>query len=236
MRVLIQSGSLEAGKRISLMESEIHHLRVRRARAGEQVEVLDGAGLRGSGHLVQEGRDWLVDLTSVAHESAPADLVLAVAAGDRDRFVWLVEKSAELGVTSIVPLETAHTTGVSSRLKESHLSRLRQSVLEVLKQSGASWAPVLEQPVPLERFLQRGIEGTGWLADRSGAAPPAELDASSVTVVIGPEGGFTDGEREALVQAGYAPVSLGTHTLRFETAAVLAAGAAAQARLRRVSG
>jgi 16S rRNA (uracil1498-N3)-methyltransferase len=241
MRVLVSRGECPpgmwaAGQRVRLNEAEVHHLRVRRASGQEQVEVLDGAGLRGSGHLVQQGRDWLVDLHSVAHEPAPADLVLAVGAGDRERFSWLVEKAAELGVTGIVPLETAHTAGVSSRLKESHLSRLRQSLLEVLKQSGAAWAPVLKQPETLDRFLQRGIDGSGWLADRSGAAPPAELDASPVTVVIGPEGGFTEAEREALVQAGYVPVALGTHTLRFETAAVLAAGAAAQARLRRPGG
>jgi 16S rRNA (uracil1498-N3)-methyltransferase len=236
MRLLIQRGSWEAGTRVRLNEAEVHHLRVRRATDGEAVVVLDGAGLLASGHLVQDGREWVVELDSVKQEPAPPALVLAVGAGDRDRFGWLVEKSAELGVTVIVPLETARTAGVSSRLKESHLSRLRQSVLEVLKQSGSAWAPVLEHPVPLERFLQRAIEGTGWLADRSGAAPPAKLDTSPVTVVVGPEGGFTEAERNALVQAGYAPVALGTHTLRFETAAVLAAAAAAQARLRVVRG
>jgi 16S rRNA (uracil1498-N3)-methyltransferase len=241
MRVLVEHGGCppggwEAGKRVGLEESETHHLRVRRARVGEQVEVRDGCGLRGSGRLVQEGRDWLVDLNSVKHEPAPVDLVLAVGAGDRDRFVWLVEKSAELGVTSIVPLETAHTAGVATRLKGRHLPGVRQTALEVLKQSGAAWAPRVEELVPLRKFLDRAPAGAGWLADASGGPPPATLDSEPLSILVGPEGGFSESERMEIIEAGFRPVTLSSYTLRFETAAVLAAAAAAQARLRRADG
>ena len=65
---------------------------------------------------------------------------LAVGAGDRDRFGWLVEKAAELGVTTLVPIETARTTGVATRLRGKHLEKLRRQALEAIKQSGAPWA------------------------------------------------------------------------------------------------
>jgi 16S rRNA (uracil1498-N3)-methyltransferase len=236
MRVLIERGSGEVGKRVSLRESEVHHLRVRRAKVGEQVELLDGAGVRGSGHIVQDGQDWLVDVDELEQEPAPLGLVLAVGAGDRERFAWLVEKSAELGVTSIVPLETAHTAGVATRLKSGHLSRLRQAAVEALKQSGAAWAPLIEDPVHLEEFLRRQRAGAGWLADPSGDLPPATLDSDPLTVMVGPEGGFSESERSEIVGAGFTPVVLSAFTLRFETAALAAAAAAAQARLRRSSG
>jgi 16S rRNA (uracil1498-N3)-methyltransferase len=236
MRVLIQRGSGAAGQRVSLEESEVHHLRVRRARVGEQVEVLDGAGVRGSGHIVQDGRDWRVDVVALEQEPAPAELVLAVGAGDRDRFGWLVEKSAELGVTSIVPLETAHTAGVATGLKSSHLPRLRQAALEALKQSGAAWVPTLEDPVRVEEFLRRPRAGAGWLADPDGGPFPATLDSEPLTIVVGPEGGFSERERGEIVGAGFSPVVLSGFTLRFETAALAAAAAAAQARLRSIRG
>ena len=51
----------------------------------------------------------------------PAELTLAVAAGDRERFAWMVEKAVELGVTRIVPLETERTAGVATRLRDAHL-------------------------------------------------------------------------------------------------------------------
>jgi 16S rRNA (uracil1498-N3)-methyltransferase len=236
MRVLIERGSGEVGKRVSLRESEVHHLRVRRAKVGEQVEVLDGAGVRGSGHIVQDGRDWLVDVDKVEREPAPAELVLAVGAGDRERFAWLVEKSAELGVTSIVPLETAHTAGVATRLKSGHLSRLRPAALEALKQSGAAWAPLIEDPVQLKDFLRRPRAGAGWLADALGGPPPVTLDSGPLTIMVGPEGGFSESERAEIIGAGFSSIVLSAFTLRFETAALTAAAAAAQARLRRIRG
>jgi 16S rRNA (uracil1498-N3)-methyltransferase len=236
MRVVIQRGSGKAGKRVSLDESETHHLRVRRARVGEPVEILDGAGLNATGRLVQTDRKWLVEIGTADQEPPPPELVLAIGAGDRERFFWLVEKSVELGVTEIIPLETAHTAGVSSRIKQNHLARLRRSSLEALKQCGSRWVPAIDELVSLHTFLQRPRSGLGWLAEISGTAPPSELDSQPLTILVGPEGGFTEDERKAIVDVGYQSVTFGAHTLRFETAAIAAAAAAGQARLRGVHG
>jgi 16S rRNA (uracil1498-N3)-methyltransferase len=233
MRVLIKRGSGEAGRRVILEDGEMHHLRVRRAQDHERVEILDGAGLKASGYLIHEGRQWLVEIGPVERQEPPPELILAVAAGDRERFSWLVEKAVELGVTRILPLETAHTVGVATRLKLNHLPRLRQSVLDVLKQCGSAWAPTIEEPVSLDQFLQRPVKASGWLAEQSGATVPSELDSTPLTIVVGPEGGFTESERTGILEAGYSPVTLGSHILRFETAALAAAAVASQARLRR---
>jgi 16S rRNA (uracil1498-N3)-methyltransferase len=232
MRVLVQPGTDTSGPRVSLDDSEAHHLRVRRAKAGERVEILDGAGLRGIGRLVQDGKRWAVELQSTELESRPAELTLAVAAGDRDRFAWMIEKAAELGVTAVVPLETARSTGVATGIRDAHLHRLRRLALEATKQCGAAWAMQVEEPISLQEFLARPTDGLQWLADRSGVPAVTELDPSPLTVVIGPEGGLSDQERQALVSAGYQPVILGPHTLRFETAALAAAAAASMARMR----
>ncbi|HEV2084384.1 MAG TPA: RsmE family RNA methyltransferase, partial [Gemmatimonadales bacterium] len=145
MRVLVERGSgagalWAVGQRLSLDESEVHHLRVRRAQDREIVEILDGAGLRGTGRLVQVGKQWSVEVQSAHHESRPAELTLAVAAGDRERFSWMVEKAVELGVTRIVPLETARSAGVATGIREAHLRRLRRHALEATKQCGVAWA------------------------------------------------------------------------------------------------
>jgi 16S rRNA (uracil1498-N3)-methyltransferase len=215
-----------------LDSGEAHHLRVRRAREDEGVEVLDGSGLTGTGRLVRVGSDWMVEIQSAERQPAQVQLTLAVAAGDRERFTWMAEKAVELGVSAIVPLETVRTAGVATRLRDDHGAKLRRIVLEATKQCGAAWAPTVEPPVALEKFLARPILGIGWLADPAGALPPATLDDAPLTAVIGPEGGFTAEERAALVSAGYRPVALGANTLRFETAALAAAAAAGTARLR----
>jgi 16S rRNA (uracil1498-N3)-methyltransferase len=236
IRVLIQRSSGAAGQRGSLLEGEAHHLRVRRAEDGESVEVRDGEGLIGVGRLVQVGKSWDVDVTTATRAVRTAELTLAVGAGDRDRFAWVVEKATELGVTSVIPLESERTAGVASRVRTQHLERLRRHALEAVKQSGAAWATRVEQPVSIAELSGRPLVGQGWVADANGDTVPAVVGATRLTVVIGPEGGLTDDEVGRLRVAGYAAVSLGPHTLRFETAAIAAAAAAVAGRLRRTHG
>jgi 16S rRNA (uracil1498-N3)-methyltransferase len=232
MRILVSPGSAVVGTRATLAESEAHHLRVRRAREDDAVEVLDGSGLTGTGRLVRIDSGWMVEIQSATHQPAQPQLTLAVAAGDRERFTWMAEKAVELGVSAIVPLETVRTAGVATRFRNAHGAKLARIVLEATKQCGAVWAPTIERPLSLERFLARPLQGTGWLADQAGAPPPATLDDTPLTIVVGPEGGFTAEERDGLVSAGYRPVTMGAKTLRFETAALAAAAAAGTARLR----
>jgi 16S rRNA (uracil1498-N3)-methyltransferase len=235
MRVLIQQGGGAAGQRVSLGDDEVHHLRVRRVKDREQVDVLDGAGLTGTGIVLQQNGKWLVEILAAETRPRPPDTVLCVAAGDRERFSWMVEKSVELGVTRIVPLETSRSRNVASGLKAAHLDRLRRSALESIKQCGATWAPLIDDPVGLDDFLAIPLWGTGWLADPRGEPPPAHLGDDPVVVLIGPEGGFSEPELAAIEAAGYSRKALGPNTLRFETAALAAAATIGQARMRGTS-
>jgi 16S rRNA (uracil1498-N3)-methyltransferase len=232
MRVLVRPGSAIIGHRATLDESEVHHLKVRRARDDENVEVLDGAGLSGTGVLVRAGAKWLVEIRSAERRPSQPELTLAVAAGDRERFTWMAEKAVELSVTRLVPLETARTAGVASRIRQSHIQKLRRVVLDATKQCGAVWAPAVEEPVSIIEFLAGTLIGNGWLADPAGAAPAADLDDTPLTILVGPEGGFSAEEREAILGSVYRPIALGLNTLRFETAALAAAAIASSARLR----
>ncbi|HEY7479790.1 MAG TPA: RsmE family RNA methyltransferase [Gemmatimonadales bacterium] len=231
IRVLVRRGAT-AGERSSLLEGEAHHLRVRRIEDGESVEVRDGEGMVGVGRLVRVGKSWEVEVHSTKQAQRGLDLTLVVGAGDRDRFGWMVEKATELGVTSVVPLESERTAGVATRLRTQHLERLRRQALEVLKQSGAAWVTRVHEPVSLADLAAQSMSGKGWVAEASGAPVPALLGEHPLTVVVGPEGGLTARELDLLRGAGYRPVSLGPHTLRFETAAIAAAAAAVTARLR----
>jgi 16S rRNA (uracil1498-N3)-methyltransferase len=233
--LLVPSGVAGGGLQL-LGEEEGHHLRVRRATVGERVALRDGAGLVGVGRLAAAGREWAVEVESVERRPRPAELTLAVGAGDRERFEWLVEKAVELGATSVVPLETERTGSVATRLRDAGLDKLRRQALEAIKQCGAAWALDVEAPQPLDEFISRVEPGLHWLADSAGAATPATLDGTPVTVVIGPEGGLSEPERGMLLSAGYRPLALAPHTLRFETAALAAAAVVTTARLRGAHG
>jgi 16S rRNA (uracil1498-N3)-methyltransferase len=231
----------EAGRRARLDDGEQHHLRVRRAHDGERVALRDGAGLVGTGRIAIVGKAWEVEIESTERRARPAALTLAVGAGDRERFGWVVEKAGELGATRIVPLVTARAGDVASRVRDSHVERLRRQALEATKQCGAAWAVEVDEPAALAAFIERNESernepGLRWLADATGEAPPAALDGVAVTIVIGPEGGLEDQERATLLDAGFRPLALAAHTLRFETAALAAAAAVSAARLRGTHG
>jgi 16S rRNA (uracil1498-N3)-methyltransferase len=208
---------------VLLDEDEQHHLKVRRVSAGTGVEFTDGAGTRGTGQLVPSGRQLALAIASTEAVSQPVSLVLAVGAGDRDRFAWLVEKATELGVTEIVPLETERTHGVATGLRPEQLEKLRRRAREALKQCGGSWVPLLRSPQPLDEFLGRDDLGSRWILDAGGGSPPP-LDATlPASALVGPEGGLSEDERQAAAARGFVPVSAGPMILRFETAGIAAA-------------
>jgi 16S rRNA (uracil1498-N3)-methyltransferase len=238
--VLVRQGVVSpggaAGHRERLDDGEQHHLRVRRAHDGERVALRDGAGLVGIGRIAIVGKGWEVEIESAERRARPAALTLAVGAGDRERFGWVVEKAVELGATRIVPLVTARAGAVATRIRDNHVEKFRRQALEATKQCGAAWAVEVDEPAALAAVIERNEPGLRWLADAAGEAPPASLDGIAVTIVIGPEGGLEDQERAALLAAGFRPLALAAHTLRFETAALAAAAAVTAARLRGTHG
>lgn len=230
MIVLVPRGAAHTGATIPLDEGEAHHLRVRRAEAGEEVELRDGAGLSGTGVLEARGRGWAVLVTEASSLPPLAPLILAVAAGDRERFLWIAEKASELGVSRIVPLETERTRGVGTRVRSEHIEKLARRALEATKQSGAHWSPEIGELESFEAFATESRPGARWLADPSGRAP--DVGPGAITVLVGPEGGFAPAERAAALASGWTPVTLGQCVLRFETAAIAAAAYIAIERQR----
>jgi 16S rRNA (uracil1498-N3)-methyltransferase len=228
MIVLVETAAARPGM-VALAEGEEHHLRVRRAQDGAQVDLRDGAGLVGTGRLRRRNRGWAVEVHAIRRVGRTAPLVLAVGAGDRERFEWLMEKATELGVTCVVPIETERAVAVATRLRGTQLAKLRRRALEAVKQCGAAWAPAIADPESLGAFLARREAGARWLADADGGEPGGE-GSGALSVIVGPEGGLTGGERDAVRAAGYRPVKLADNILRFETAAIAAAALAAAAR------
>lgn len=234
INVLAPTGVLAAGALLSLDVTEVRHLHVRHAVSGERVRLLDGRGGVAVGVLSLARTEARVEVIEVAHVPAPVPLRLAVAAGDRERFAWLVEKAAEVGVTDLVPIETSRSANVAGRIRSEHTEKLSRRAAEAIKQCGAPWAPAIHRPVTLGQFLEQQVSGRRWMAEQGGAVPPGVLPAGEVvTVVVGPEGGWTDDEHNLIGESGFEPVSFGSHVMRFETAAL--AGAilvnAARARL-----
>lgn len=224
IRVLAEPGQLVAGARLVLDSDELHHLRVRRASAGDPVIGCDGAGTVAEGVLEGVGRELALRIESVRIETAPPPLVLALAAGDRDRFLRFAEQCTELGVTRLIPLETERAKSVGTRLRDIHVEKARIRSREACKQSGNPWATVIDNLTALEDLVPMAADFAWLLADPAGADLPSRGSGKPPAWLIGPEGGFTGTERELMTnRLGAVPVSLGRWILRFDTAAVVAA-------------
>ncbi len=206
---------------IVLDAAEQHHLRVRRAGVGDRLVCYDGVGATAPGVVAPAGS---VHVEAVVHHPAPTALLLAVGAGDKDRFVALAERCTELGVTRLIPLATERARAVQTRVQPATVERARQRAREACKQSGAAWATVVDELTPLES-LRDAPAGLRWfLADAAGEAMPALRGTEPVAWLVGPEGGLSEAEVEwCREQLGVQGVRVAEHTLRFDTAAVAVA-------------
>lgn len=211
----------------SLDDDAFHHIRrVLRLRGGAAVTVTDGAGSWRSCLLA----DGLLEPTgAVVVEPAPlAPITVAVSPPKGDRLEWMVAKCTELGVDRIVLIDAERTVvKLQPDRAERQLDRLRRIAAESAMQSRRVWLPVITGPEPVAR----------WLADEATAvAEPGgrRLTAADTTVMIGPEGGWTDQE---LARVGdERRVSLAANVLRVETAAIAAVALLAAATSGPVDG
>jgi len=204
--------------------------RVRRARPGEPVEVLDGAGLRLRGTIERIGADEtaLADLAPVA-AALPVPLTIALGLGRPEPLVRVVRAAAELAAVRIVPLRCARELRRDDRALGALVERWRRVVSEALRIGGAVRAPEVAEPVEVGAWCA-SIEATVgrlWL-DAEGEPLVEALrvhpPAPAWSVLVGPEGGLEEGEEGMLAESGFQRVSLCPMPLRVETAAVGALG------------
>lgn len=232
IRLLVVPGAVAVGATLPLDPAEAHHMAVRRVAPGASATALDGRGAVGTGRLVRQGEAWALRVEVAWFEPRPPETVIAVGAGDRDRFLLVAEKAAELGVTRVIPLLTAATQGVASRVRDSTVDKARRRVRDACKQSGTAWTPLIDDLRPVDQ-LRNAFPSMRWLLADSRGAPCGPIGANEpVGWLIGPEAGFTLVDIE-VVDNVLRPqhVGLSPHVLRFETAAISAMAVTAQRRL-----
>jgi 16S rRNA (uracil1498-N3)-methyltransferase len=235
IRSMVAPGSISPGAELAIDDDDAKHLQVRRVADGTEGRVLDGRGGIGMGSFIRRGENWLFEVVLAVLQPRPAETILAVGAGDRDRFLLLAEKAAELGVTRLIPLETANTRSVGSRVRDTGVDKARRRAREACKQSGNPWVPLVDDLRPIAG-LADAFPGVRWLlADPDGDSPPVIGSQESIGWLVGPEAGFDLEEVELIDNVlGAARICLGQHIMRFETAAIAAAAVTEMARIERI--
>lgn len=220
---------LQDGGIVSLDSAAAHHLtRVLRLRVGDALVAFDGSGgeypARIHGSDKRETSILLGEKQSVERES-PLRITLLQGVARGERMDLSIGKAVELGVAEIQPLMLARSQGMKTaqlQRKQRHWQSVAQSAAE---QSGRTRLPAVLETCGLADWLGRDQAYDKRLVLHPGlAAGTAHSDRppAALALLIGPEGGLTDEEVEAVKAAGFTGLSLGPRILRTETAAMAA--------------
>jgi 16S rRNA (uracil1498-N3)-methyltransferase len=220
--------TIRAGSAELLGDEALHLTRVLRAEPGQRFEISDN-------HAA-----WLAEIAE-AHgprvvfrvieplesPAAPVRVTLLAALIKFDRFEWIVEKATELGVERLLPMETERTEKGLFAASRKRAERWRRVARESSQQARRVNLPEILAAAPFERSLAEPADHRYFLEEAGappllGALPQRRTPADRVALMLGPEGGWTAGERRLAAAAGWLAVSLGPLVLRAETAAAAA--------------
>lgn len=217
---------------VEITGDEFNHLvHVMRKGVGDSIRVVDGRGTAYDVTLTNVKKRTAVGSINArfVHHNEP-DITVHLAVGvlkNPSKFDFLVEKVTELGVQHIIPLATERTIP-----KHAKVERWQKLALAAMKQCGRSVLPTVEKMQKLSEVLETVPSyNLAILCHESQDVKQSASDRfrkmlgkSSVLILIGPEGGFSDQEVNLCVKAGCDVVSFGPRRLRTETAAIVAAG------------
>lgn len=218
-RIRLYVPDLRPGSLVLEGDEHTHLARVLRLKAGAAVQLFDGAGRSAPGELSSVARRQSEVSVGELSESPQRGWRLAalVATPKAKRARRLVEALTELGVDEITPLVTARSEARPPRPDE-----LQRWAVEACKQCWRDRLPSFGEPLSPAAVAERAAGGELGLLPDTVEAPPLRSvlpqAPRDLLFVIGPEGGFDAAERE-LLGASLAPISLGSHVLRIETAA-----------------
>ncbi len=219
--------SCKSGSFFIVKDKEFRHIRVRRVRRGEKLKV------------IWEGSVYLCELETLGRREAKLRILEKIEVGDPPvritllqavpvdlkTFEVIVQKATEIGVSSVVPLITERSFQRREVLIKKK-DRWKRIVKEAMKQSGRPFMLEIEDPKTLEE-IEAGEDLNLFLDNFSKGNRVRDLNMEgirSVSIIVGPEGGFSKREVEKMMDLGFAPVRLEPYVLRSETAAILGAG------------
>ena len=205
-------------------EESKHIVKVLRKSEGDILHVTNGLGdLFHTEIILASDKKCTVKINQTKSQK-PTDFYLHLAVAPtkmNDRFEWFLEKATEIGIHEITPIICEH-----SERKVIKTERFDKIIQSAMKQSLQYFLPKLNEPISFKEFINRNQDGTLFIAhceetDKK-LLKEAIVPKEKYTILIGPEGDFSEKEIETALQNNYIPVSLGNTRLRTETAAVVA--------------
>ncbi len=222
MRVFHRA-SMRADEIVTLDSDESHYLvRVRRARVGATVDVLDGTALAFTGEVIDADASAarVRIVAAIERTVAPPAIEIAIGVPDPAATLDAIARACELGAARAVLVRCTHSHAAAPGQ-----ARMRRVIEAAQRQCGRPDPIVVEGPLPLPEWLRRPTTATGWVAATEERGRPTAvhpLGPNGARVLVGPEGGLTREEIQQARAHALTPISLGPWILRTEIAVVAA--------------
>jgi 16S rRNA (uracil1498-N3)-methyltransferase len=238
------SQNLVCDQSIQLAAAAARHVQVLRMQPGDDLTLFNGQGGEFEAKVTLMGRSQVDVQIGVHHaieREASRQVHLAIGMPANERMDWLIEKATELGAASIQPLMTERSVlRLSAERAEKKTAHWQAAAIAACEQCGRNRIPMVFSPISYQKWLLAGINtaqaATEFIAFNNlakailslhpqavGASDwQAKHDQKPLLCLAGPEGGLSTAEEQAAIDAGFTPISLGTRTLRSETAPLAA--------------
>lgn len=224
---LYSDQSLEEGELVQLEAAAAHHIaKVLRARVGDSITLFNGSGLDWQcaiTDLQKRGVTVSVGKASNPNTESPLKTELGLCLSKGDRFDWAIQKATEAGITNITPLfsDRVDVKLPSDRIAK-RIAHWQQIVRSACEQCGRAKVPQVFDPVPLSAWVQEQVTDAKLFLHHREIGTVPETRPTSIALLVGPEGGLSDVDRNHARDAGFIGVRLGPRVLRTETAPLVA--------------
>ena len=225
MRLFFNKDLSQDDSRLIIDREESRHIvKVLRKKVGDTIYITNGKGILFTTviDVINKNSTELKIINSKKESKSKFHINIAVApTKNNDRIEWFVEKSTEIGVNTISTVMCE-----KSERKKIKIDRLEKITISAMKQSLQLHKPIIQELVSFEEFIKKCESENKFIAhckeNEKLFLGDCELNSNTITVLIGPEGGFSQKEIGLAEENGFISVSLGNTRLRTETAAIVA--------------
>lgn len=226
-RFFIDKPTLSVGDRLIIEPPLSHHMvTVLKLKEQQSVKLFNGTGVTFLGDILNiTRRTVMVEVLKAYEESreSPLRIHLIQSISKGDRMDFTLQKSVELGVTEITPVFSERSeVRLRGERVETKMAHWRKVMISACEQSGRNHIPTLHTPVYFLDWIKNNPVQLGIIADPKATQTIHDLKIpQQVSLMIGPEGGFSLGEIDAAVQHQFVSIKMGPRILRTETAAMV---------------
>jgi len=220
---IFQNQPLQIGEIFNLDDEGYKHIKATRRKVGDELIIFNGDGLDYCSKILEIKKNCQLEVTSSNENlsESKCHIHLAQCIGKGEKMDLIIQKAVELGVKKITPIISERVVvKINEKNHAKKINHWEKIIISACEQSNRSVIPELSPIETLDNFFQKH-DGNGIILDPESKTRLGDIEElNNVTLLIGPEGGFSDHEIRVSHQANFMGVSLGKRILRMETASI----------------